>query len=166
MHVGLITSLCRRNHPSEVLYDTGEKALIGTKVSGPFGPIVAPSGIIPPGGRKKASSLVMLPVYKIPISCGSRNTAAMYRVILISVLLVLFYYLIRRAILKQREAGGWLRDIKGHPSGTQMVQDPVCRVFVPRANAVREDIGGQTYFFCSTGCAKAFQKQLSNQQPE
>ena len=89
----------------------------------------------------------------------------MYRIILISVLIVLFYYLIRRAILKQREAGGWLSHT-GHTRGTQMVQDPVCRVFIPRANAVREDIGGQTYFFCSTGCAKAFQKQLSNQQPE
>lgn len=86
----------------------------------------------------------------------------MYRIILISVLLVLFYYLIRRAILKQREAGGWLSHTKGHARGTQMVQDPVCKVFIPRANAVREDIGGQTYFFCSTGCAKAFQKQLSN----
>ncbi|MBI4002441.1 MAG: YHS domain-containing protein [Nitrospira defluvii] len=43
-----------------------------------------------------------------------------------------------------------------------MVQDPVCRVFIPRGDAVREEIGGQTYFFCSRGCAKVFEKQLSN----
>ena len=43
-----------------------------------------------------------------------------------------------------------------------MVQDPVCRVFIPRENAVSEEIGGQTYYFCSPACAKTFQKQLSN----
>ncbi len=90
----------------------------------------------------------------------------MYRVIVISLLLALTYYLIRKAVLKQKETGGWLSQEKGRDRGNQMVQDPVCRVFVPRANAVQEDIGGQTYFFCSAGCAKAFQKQLSNQQPE
>ena len=90
----------------------------------------------------------------------------MYRVIVISLLLALTYYLIRKAVLKQKETGGWLSQEKGRDRGNQMVQDPVCRVFVPRANAVQEDIGGQTYFFCSAGCAKAFQKQLLNQQPE
>jgi YHS domain-containing protein len=43
-----------------------------------------------------------------------------------------------------------------------MVQDPVCRVFIPRENAVSEEIGGQIYFFCSPACAKTFQKELSN----
>ena len=86
----------------------------------------------------------------------------MYRVIVISLLLVLIYYFIRKAVLTHKETGGWLSPEKGGDRGNQMVQDPVCRVFVPRANAVQEDIGGQTYFFCSAGCAKAFQKQLSN----
>ena len=86
----------------------------------------------------------------------------MYRVIVISLLLVLIYYFIRKAVLKHKETGGWLGPKNGRDRGNQMVQDPVCRVFVPRANAVQEDIGGQTYFFCSAGCAKAFQKQLSN----
>ena len=43
----------------------------------------------------------------------------------------------------------------------QMVQDPVCRVFIPKGAAVQEEIGGQSYFFCSRECAKAFQKQLA-----
>ncbi len=86
----------------------------------------------------------------------------MYRLLLIAGLLVLFYYLLRRAILEIKENGGFLSRTEGHTKGNQMVQDPVCRVFIPRANAVREEIGGQTYFFCSRGCAKVFQKQLSN----
>jgi YHS domain-containing protein len=41
------------------------------------------------------------------------------------------------------------------------VQDPVCRVFVPRGAAVTEDIGGQTYYFCSRSCAVKFHEQLA-----
>ena len=86
----------------------------------------------------------------------------MYRLLLIVGLLVLSYYLLRRAILKMRESGGWISRKENQTYGNQMVQDPVCRVFIPRADAVSEEIGGQTYFFCSRNCAKAFQKQLSN----
>jgi len=85
----------------------------------------------------------------------------MYRLFLIAALLVLFYYLLRRAIRKLRNEGGLVGSSGAKAPGNQMVQDPVCRVFVPRENAVREEIGGQTYFFCSRGCATAFQKQLS-----
>jgi YHS domain-containing protein len=42
-----------------------------------------------------------------------------------------------------------------------MIQDPMCRVFVPKGTAVQEEIGGQVYFFCSRDCAKSFQKRLS-----
>ncbi|MGH3055579.1 MAG: YHS domain-containing protein [Gaiellaceae bacterium] len=42
-----------------------------------------------------------------------------------------------------------------------MVQDPVCKVFVPRGTAITEDIGGQTYYFCSQSCAHKFQEQLA-----
>ena len=85
----------------------------------------------------------------------------MYRFFLIAVLLVILYYLIRRAMRKIGQGGAVERsgDI-GSPEN-QMVQDPVCRVFVPRETAVKEQIGGQPYFFCSRGCATAFEKQLS-----
>jgi len=86
----------------------------------------------------------------------------MYRLLLIAGLLLLFYYLLRKAITERRERGGWLGGTKDQVQGNHMVQDPVCRVFIPRENAVREEIGGQAYFFCSQGCAKVFQKQLSS----
>lgn len=82
----------------------------------------------------------------------------MYRIIFILGLLAVLYFLLRRA----------LRDFKGQgqperlfPGKDQMVQDPVCRVFVPRGVAVTEDIGGQTYYFCSRSCAHKFQEQLA-----
>ncbi len=85
----------------------------------------------------------------------------MYRLALISALLALLYYLVRRAIRNYGQETGVAKSGEGQESGKQMVQDPVCRVFVPRENAVSETIGGQTYFFCSRSCAAAFQKQLS-----
>ena len=86
----------------------------------------------------------------------------MYRLFLITVLLLVLYYLIRRAMRKIGQSSALEKSSDSGASGNQMVQDPVCRVFVPRENAVREQIGGQTYFFCSRGCATAFEKQLSS----
>ena len=86
----------------------------------------------------------------------------MYRLLLIAGLLLLLYLLLRKIVTDARERGGWVSGAKGHALGNRMVQDPVCRVFIPRENAVSEEIGGQMYFFCSSACAKTFQKQLSN----
>jgi YHS domain-containing protein len=85
----------------------------------------------------------------------------MYRIVIILVLLTLLYFLLRSAIrrLQEREGGGGLG--RQLPDKDQMIQDPNCRVFVPRGAAVQERIGGQTYFFCSRDCARAFEKQLS-----
>ena len=82
----------------------------------------------------------------------------MYRVILILGLLVVMYFLIRRAI---RGFKGQGQSERLAPRKYQMVQDPVCLVFVPRGVAVMEDIGGQTYYFCSQSCAHKFQEKLA-----
>jgi YHS domain-containing protein len=38
-----------------------------------------------------------------------------------------------------------------------LVQDPVCKTFIPRREALRAERDGSTYFFCSEGCLKRFQ---------
>ena len=41
-----------------------------------------------------------------------------------------------------------------------MVKDPVCGMDVdPETAAGRSDYQGQTYYFCSAGCKKAFEKE-------
>ncbi len=82
----------------------------------------------------------------------------MYRIIFILGLLTVLYFLLRRAL---REFKGQGQPERLFPDKDQMVQDPVCRVFVPRGVAVTEDIGGQTYYFCSRSCAHKFQEQLA-----
>jgi YHS domain-containing protein len=40
----------------------------------------------------------------------------------------------------------------------ELVQDPVCKIFVPRRNALKLHKNGTDYFFCSEGCRKKFLK--------
>jgi len=82
----------------------------------------------------------------------------MYRIIFILILFTVLYFLIRNAI---REFRGKAEGDRVLTDKDQMVQDPVCLVFVPRGSAVTEVIGGQTYCFCSRGCAATFQKQMT-----
>lgn len=82
----------------------------------------------------------------------------MYRLLLILGLLLLLYFLLRstvREFLRGHDQGRKLTD------KNRMVQDPVCRTYVPQGTAVSATIGGQTYYFCSKVCAETFQRQLS-----
>ncbi len=40
--------------------------------------------------------------------------------------------------------------------GADMVQDPVCGVYTPRASAVQAEIAGESRYFCSERCKSAF----------
>ncbi len=70
----------------------------------------------------------------------------MYRLLIVIGLLVILYFLVRSAI---RELSGGKGQAQVLTDKNQMVQDPVCRIYVTRGSAVAESIGGQTYYFCS-----------------
>ncbi len=40
----------------------------------------------------------------------------------------------------------------------ELIQDPVCKVFIPRRNALKAQKNGEDFFFCSEGCRKKFLK--------
>jgi YHS domain-containing protein len=81
----------------------------------------------------------------------------MYRILLISGLLVVLYFLLRQAVrgFKNKK----ISDGGASVDHGQMVEDPECHTFVPRNTAVIEKIDGQTYCFCSKQCAIAFQNR-------
>jgi YHS domain-containing protein len=88
----------------------------------------------------------------------------MYRVFLIIFLLVVLYFLLRQMF---RGVTGPTRDDRSISADSaerdkvqdQMVEDPVCHTFVPRRIAVIEEMGGQTYCFCSKECALTFRSR-------
>ncbi len=42
------------------------------------------------------------------------------------------------------------------PSGGQLVQDPVCGIYVSTESKLRREKGGTTYYFCSEACRDKF----------
>ena len=83
----------------------------------------------------------------------------MLRLLIILALLIVLYLILKLVV---REFWGRKGDDQALIDGNQMLQDPVCRAYVPRESAVTVRIGGQTYYFCSKTCADTFQKQLSS----
>ena len=82
----------------------------------------------------------------------------MLRLIVILGLLIVLFFLLRSVIREIWAKRGGPHEITDKD---QMVQDPVCHMYIPRASAVASSIGGQTYYFCSSDCAQTFRKQLS-----
>jgi YHS domain-containing protein len=85
----------------------------------------------------------------------------MYRIFLAIGLLIVLYFLVRRAVTAVTKIKGRSEPDRLPPGKNHMVQDPVCLVFVPRGTAITQEIGGQTYYFCSQSCAHKFQEKLA-----
>jgi|GEM_PF-165342 len=47
----------------------------------------------------------------------------------------------------------------GQPVNDVMVKDPVCGLYLPKGDAVRETIGGKTVYFCSQECLSNYKKR-------
>ena len=41
----------------------------------------------------------------------------------------------------------------------EMVQDPSCKTYIPRRDAIRKTVQGEEYFFCSKECARKFETE-------
>ena len=50
---------------------------------------------------------------------------------------------------------------KGQSGGVidEMVQDPVCKTYIPRRDAQKRVLGGKEHFFCSNECATKFESE-------
>jgi len=42
----------------------------------------------------------------------------------------------------------------------EMVQDPFCKIYIPRRTACRRIVAGREHFFCSEACAGRFEREL------
>ena len=68
-------------------------------------------------------------------------------------------YFAFRFIQKVRLSGG--REQRNTKSGPvdEMVQDPNCLKYIPKGNAIKKNVGGETHFFCSQACAEEFRNK-------
>lgn len=86
--------------------------------------------------------------------------ATMYRLILTTLLLAVLYFLLRQIFRGFKTP---IRDGQGKSIAQaqdeeqdQMIEDPVCHIFVPKRIGIIETIGGREYCFCSQDCAVRF----------
>ena len=87
----------------------------------------------------------------------------MYRLILIVLLLTVLYFLLRqmfRGFKTPIQAGRGKSSVQAQDEEPdQMIEDPVCHIFVPKRIAVIETIGGREYCFCSQECSVRFRSE-------
>ena len=85
-------------------------------------------------------------------------------IIKILALLVLIYVGYRVVTMLRR---GKPREVRGYrvdtvpPAGEDVVQDPFCKIYVPKSQAYHKEIDGRQQHFCSREC---YEKYLSEKK--
>ncbi len=87
----------------------------------------------------------------------------LWRFIVLGVLLVIVYFMVKSALRsllgKDKEVA---RSVGSSGQQSEMTQDPVCGMFVPKEGSFFLHQGDRTYFFCSETCRASYQKKLSS----
>jgi uncharacterized protein len=78
----------------------------------------------------------------------------MARLLILGILIVTFILLVRAIFpsASKKEA---------QADSTEMVKDPNCETYVPRADAVRRNIKGKDHYFCGEKCAEDFKNKMA-----
>jgi YHS domain-containing protein len=94
-------------------------------------------------------------VVQKPFHPSRGHSHIMYKIITILVLLVVLFFMIRRALREW----GQPKPENAIPGKDVMIQDPVCKVYVAAGTAIVQDVGGKNYYFCSQDCARHFTRE-------
>ena len=86
----------------------------------------------------------------------------MWRLIVLSILLVIIYFLVRSAVRGFLEKRKDLAHIDSTDQTSEMVQDPICGMFVSKEGAYFIRNADRTQFFCSESCRDTYQKKLAS----
>jgi YHS domain-containing protein len=86
----------------------------------------------------------------------------MFRFVLYAALIVLFARALSRLWSGVIEGLGYTPPRRGRPlQSVQMQRDPICGTFVVPGNAIRDQHGSRTEYFCSTRCRDEYRAQSS-----
>jgi uncharacterized protein len=86
----------------------------------------------------------------------------MLRIIFLIIIVYILYRLVKGMFPKKD------RIPKSQQGGVidEMVQDPFCKKYIPRREAVRRVLGGKEILFCSKECADKFEAQIEGRHQE
>jgi len=74
---------------------------------------------------------------------------------------VIVIYLLYRLIKRSKGHREALNPTLG-ASGEDLVEDPLCRTYVPVSRSCRELIDGKTLYFCSQSCLEQYKEKCAN----
>jgi YHS domain-containing protein len=80
------------------------------------------------------------------------------------IILALLGYLLYRLIRGVFKSGQKISRTENGGVIDEMVQDPVCKTYIPLRDAQRRIIDGREYFFCSKECAERFELEGKTRQ--
>lgn len=84
----------------------------------------------------------------------------MHRLVFVALAIIAYYYLkslFRGEPSLPRDEGSRVQDITD-----EMMEDPVCGVYIPRGSAIQRTIDGKRYFFCGPRCAENYETKTSS----
>ena len=79
-----------------------------------------------------------------------------FRVIVFIILIYLIFRVVKSMKRSRLERGGSARVIHPRASGEDLIEDPVCRTYIPVSQAYAKEIAGETYYFCGKECCEKF----------
>ena len=88
----------------------------------------------------------------------------MWRIFILGVLLVIVYFMARsalRGLFGKDKDKDVVRSVGPPGNPSDMMQDPVCGMFVPKEGSFFLQQGDRTFFFCSETCRAGYQKKIS-----
>ena len=83
----------------------------------------------------------------------------MVRLLIFVFLIYILYSLVKKVF------GSGSRISRSKPSSgviSEMVQDPYCKIYIPKNEAYRTVLGGKEMFFCSKECAEKYKEKVEN----
>ena len=78
----------------------------------------------------------------------------MFRLVVFAILLIVVILAVRAIVAPRSEKEDEDTESK------DMVEDPNCHVFIPKAEAIRKKIQGKEHFFCGEKCAEEYQNDI------
>jgi YHS domain-containing protein len=88
------------------------------------------------------------------------------RLIIFAILCYLLYRLIKGIMLSAPNKPGGREKASGAAIVDEMVIDPVCRVYIPKREAITARVRGETVYFCSQECMRKYFQDAPENGPE
>jgi YHS domain-containing protein len=74
------------------------------------------------------------------------------------IILIYFLYKIIKTVRQTKPAENKNYQFKSSEAGREdLVEDPVCHTYVPLSQAVKKEISGNDYYFCSKQCSEKYE---------